>query len=443
MTIIPKNLTKQTKIYLYIFLFTILSGALRKWVFNNAIVGNAIFALQLVLLFAYLFFDKKGASLVFKTSLLKFYFGYLIFCAANPLNATLFHGLFGIVLHFGFWFMSFYYLENREKFDFTQIIPIIIIICFAQLILATVQYGLPADNILNRYSDKTYTDIAKVGDSVRVTGSFSFIAGFTSYLLFHAYFVWALFKIKYDSRVTIALLLFGLVGAFMSGSRGGGYAYFLIAGFILVFVARGGVFKTLFTGFVIPVILFLTISLITGTTQFETKIIKAYDNYIGRATELREQGEEKGRITGEYGNLLSFRGDNPITGVGLGSTYQGANLLLGTSDAVTSYGFIESENEKVVLEGGFILFFFKILLIVAFCRRLAVDTLSKLLIGILLYLSPPLYNVFNTMFAFFGIAIIDNYYYREKLNKLIIFQNTGQEPNDKVLTDDNANVAYS
>ena len=415
MAILPKNLTKQTKIYLYIFLFTIFSGALRKWLFNSAAVGNAIFGLQLALLFTYVFFDKEAIRTVFKNPLIKLYFGYLIFSAVNPLNATIYHGFFGILLHFGFWFIGFYYIENREKFDFKLIIRILIIVCFAELILATVQYGLPSDNFLNRYSDKNYTDIAKVGDSVRVTGSFSFIAGFTSYLLFHAYFVWVLIKIKYDARVTIALLMFGFVGAFMSGSRGGGYIYFLLAGYMLVFVAKGGIIKSILTGVVFPVALFFTFSLITGTSNFQTKIIKAYDNYVGRATTLREQGEESGRISGEYVNLLNFRGENPLFGIGLGSAYQGAIVLFGTSDAYKKYGFIESESEKVVLEGGFILYALKIFLIIAFCKRLAVDTLSKFLIGALLYLSPPLYNVFNSMFAFLGIAMVDNFYYREKL----------------------------
>ena len=413
-SIIPKNLTKQTKVYLYLFVFTMLSGALRKWLFNSAAVGNIIFALQMSSLFIFIFFDKKTISTVFKNDILKIYVSYLIICAINPQNATIYHGLLGILLHFGFWFIAFYYLENRGNFNFTPIIPLLLILCLAEIFLATVQYGLPTDSVFNRYSDKNYTDIATVGEAVRVTGSFSFIAGFTSYLLFHAYFLWALVKLKYDSKIIVGLLFIGLVGAFMSGSRTGGYSYFVLAFYTLIFVARGGIVKTIFSGFVIPVCLILTFSLINGSTLIQKKITDSVDNYFERASALREQGEEKSRITGEYENLLNFRGSDPIFGIGLGATYSGANILLGTSEAFDKYGFIESENEKVVLEGGFILFFFKIALIITFCRRLAVDTLSKFIMGALLYLAPPQYNVLNSWFAFFGIAMVDHFYFKAK-----------------------------
>ncbi len=415
MNVFPKHLTKQTKIYLYLFLFTMLSGALRKWVFNSVAVGNIIFALQVSSLFIFAFFDKKAISTVFKNDILKIYFSYLVICAVNPQSATIYHGLLGILLHFGFWFIAFYYLENRENFNFAPIIPLLLILCFAEISLAMVQYGLPSDSEINRYSDKNYIDIAKVGESVRVAGSFSFIAGFTSYLLFHAYFLWSLVKLKYDSKIIVGLLFIGLVGSFMSGSRTGGYAYFALTFYILIFVARGSIVKTIFSGFTIPFFFFFTFSLISGSSGLQEKITSSVGNYFERANTLREQGEEKGRITGEYESLLNFRGSDPIFGIGLGSTYNGANILLGTSEALDKYGFIESENEKVVLEGGFILLFFKIALIVTFCRRLAVDTLSKCIMGALLYLAPPQYNVFNSWFAFFGITIIDHFYFKAKI----------------------------
>ncbi len=47
------------------------------------------------------------------------------------------------------------------------------------------------------------------------------------------------------------------------------------------------------------------------------------------------------------------------------------------------------------------------------------------------------------MFAFFGIAIIDNYYYREKLTRLGLLQNDNDDTDQEAAAEDHTTIAYS
>lgn len=405
--------SKETNIYLFIFLFTVLNGALRKWVIPSKAVGNIVLLIQLTAPF-FFFLSKKRFS-PFKYRFFTLYFIYLICAASNPMNLTLIHGVLGILIHLGFWYAAFFYIDNRNLFNLEKVVKIIMIAAVAEILLAYVQYGLPSSNILNKYADAEAVggEIASVGNAVRVTGTFSYISGFTSFILMISFVVWLLIKENYKAYITIPFLLFGLIAATMSGSRSCTYLYLIFTLFTMIFEFKAENIKQIFLGIAIPVILVAMVILSVGKIGIEDRITAAFDNFNERRESLQKKGEESSRIFWDLEQLVNFNGKYPIFGVGLGGTYQGATATFGTSEYVQEFGYYETENTRAVLEGGFILLFFRISLIIYFCSKLVVPLPAKFFFSfLLLFLIPIIYNTYNGTFFILGVILIDSFYYR-------------------------------
>ncbi|WP_298390733.1 hypothetical protein [Hydrotalea sp.] len=216
--------------FLFCFFFTTLSGVLRKWVFTSPTVGNAIFGLQLLLPFVFFLVNRKAFGRLFLNTAFPLYLLLLVAEAFNPLNRTIYHGLLGILIHSYFWLFIFLYLQNREEIAIDFWIWPVLLVCFAEIVLGMVQYQQLATSFINYYAnlEAVSGNIASVGKSVRVrvTDTFSYIGGYGAFLLFVPFLVGYIFKQGYSPNVVLALMGAGLVGCFMSGSRGG-YLYLL------------------------------------------------------------------------------------------------------------------------------------------------------------------------------------------------------------------------
>jgi len=416
-----KSVEKSTNTFLFIFLFTILSGVLRKWIFTSYSVGNIIFFFQLLVPYVLFTNENFKFNKVLSNKLIVFFLIYLIAGAFNPLQKSVLHGGVGILLHFSFWFLAFFYLENRDYFDARKWILVLVIVAFSEIFLGFIQYGLPQKHFLNRYAAEQNVGniIAEVGTAVRITGTFSYITGFSSYLLFHALFVWGLIIYQYRPAVTLSLMLGGLVACFMNGSRGATYVYILIMLFFLLFEARKTNISSFILRLIVPFIVVYLVILARGQLGFETTVSTAFDNFQTRRETLAESGEEKSRILWDYYAIRDFKGENPIFGIGIGSTYQGAIVLWGASEALQQYGYIESELERYVLEGGFILLFIRLLMTFFFCRSLVVPWQTKWLIGGLTFIAPITFNIFNIVFFMTGIIFLDQAYYHKRLGMTV------------------------
>lgn len=206
----------------------------------------------------------------------------------------------------------------------------------------------------------------------------------------------------------------GLIACFMNGSRGATYVYELIMLFFIVFEARKSNIGRFVGRLIIPGVIFILVILARGQLGIESNISTAYDNYNGRLQSGIESGEQNKRIFHDFYVITDYQGKYPLFGVGLGATYQGNNLLFGTSDAVTEYGFVESELERYILEGGFVLLLLRLILTIYFCRRLSVPTPAKFLVGGLLFMTPIVFNIYNSIFSFMGITLLDQVYYHQK-----------------------------
>jgi hypothetical protein len=397
-----------SNLYLVIFMFSVFSGAVRKWVVGDGAAANIIFAVQMLTPLVFWLSGNARFLKIFENRSLTLYIGLLFIQAFNPMNLTFFHGVFGILIHSAFWVGVFFYLENRDDFSFNRNLKSIVIVGASLLVLAYIQYGLPPSHILNRYvNEKLDGGVATVGQKVRVTGTFSYISGFTAYLIFHGFLVWAVIKMNYKAYVIIGLLAGGFVAAFMSGSRSGTYSYSIFIAVICIYEFRkANISKILAQLFIPAVILFAIFTLKGSIGGIEGNVQEAYENFDNRRAGLSESGEEKRRLFWDLDQLLDFRGNYPVFGVGLGSTYQGAVSLYGLSPYVKEYGYSESELARYVLEGGFVLLIVKLILAMSMVAKLVMPKFTRLIIFIMIFtFNPVVFNLYNSVYCHVGANI--------------------------------------
>ena len=406
-----KRNRKVLLILILIFLFTTLSGAIRKWG-NIGGIGNFIFFIQLCV--PYLFFAIKIRNLekykLFNGFVIVYLF-LLFIQALNPLNLTIYHGLLGILLHFGFWFMLYIYINNREFFNFKRLFLLILIVSGIQIFLGITQYFLPADNVLNRYSNEE-ANVALVSQQVRITGTFSYIAGYAYFFLFIGFFIWALLLSQVNFIYISILILLSFIVILMNGGR----APLLVFSFIVLF----GLFYSNYLKRHFFIIL-LSITIIVGIFSLNVFNIsetfdKSFNDFYERVESNKQSGEQEKRIFVPIENVINFKGKYPIFGIGLGATYQGAVALWGISPQLVEYGWYEYEGERIVLEGGYILLIFKLVLWILVINYLFLPKLFMYIFCLFtFYYLHISFNIFSTVYLFLGIAIVDSVYYNKKL----------------------------
>ncbi|MEI7979628.1 MAG: hypothetical protein WCI53_12345 [Bacteroidota bacterium] len=284
------------------------------------------------------------------------------------------------------------------------------------------QYTQPPDSFINTYADvEAVGSIALVGNSARVSGTFSYISGFTAFLFFNSLFIWALVKYHYKSIYIIMLLLLGIFACFMSGSRGATYLYLIIV--LLIGYSEYLTFTKIIFDFklVFPILIFSTIILGIGNEKLFDTLSSSFAGFAERRNSGIETGEEKSRIINDFIEVINFNGNYPFFGVGIGSTYQGATKLFGVSPYVQEYGFFESEIVRIVLEGGFLLLFTRIFILYVILKNLLIPQIPKIgLFIILLLFFPIIFNVYNSTFAALGIILVDHFYFLEYTNRRLI-----------------------
>jgi hypothetical protein len=402
---------KRLRVILYLFLFTTLSGAIRKWGVDSKVLSNAILGIQLMIPLSFIFFKgafhfdyrQRNIFVVLLT-----YIFTLLLLAANPLGATLGHGILGIVVHLGFWLPMFIYVKDTEAFKLEKLIPLLIIFCFAQVILGSIQSTLPYDAWLNKYAvteGDGFAD-ALVGDSVRVSGTFSYISGYGSFMLFYTLLTCVLIKIRYQPFVLIPFIALGYYGCLISGSRGTTYSYLIIIGMYILTSVNikanskliGGALLVIFVGGFFNFIL-------QDPLNIYEKFAQSSSNFEERADGTSDN--TKGRVYGAIDELINLDFDHDIIGVGLGSTYQGAIAMFGYNRNLNGQGF-ETEFKRVVLEGGYILLILRFVMFFYLMQFLKGSFFFKLTIFTLsLFVFSIVYNTYNAFFFMLGVALID------------------------------------
>ena len=408
-----EDLKRNQNLLLMYFLYTTFHGMLRKWVFvGMSGINNVLLAIQLIMPFLLMFLMKKEKN-PFAYQPLVPYAAALILLALNPMNATLFHGIFGFIIHFGFWMVMIVYINERDSFPFEKLMPIFIIIGFAQICLTFVQFTLPESHFINRYESSDNVDGFENGLGVRVIGTFSYIAGYGSYLYFLGLFAWALMlENKKSLPIILGLSTLGLVSAFMSGSRGMVVAYVMS---IVFGLASYGSFKNKLQ-LVAFVALVTLIGAIYGVQKNLFLAERAFTAFYGRVKYGQTSGEAGDRTTKTFFAVTDFGGKYPIFGLGLGATYQGATSKWGKSQELIENGYYEEEPERILLEGGYFLLIVRIFLFAFLAWQLKIPLIYSVpILFYLFFFTQMVFNTYQSTFTFFGLAMLDKMYYLKSL----------------------------
>jgi hypothetical protein len=404
------DLTHNDRVLLFGFLYTVFHGALRKWVFSGAI-NNVLFFFQLILPFVIIMLIRREKS-VFSYFPLIPYGIFLTMLALNPVNATVFHGIFGFVLHFGFWLLIITYVNERNAFRLEKLVKPFLIACLIEIILGFVQFSMPVDHFINRYESGDGPSGFLTG-AVRVVGTFSYIGGFAAFVYFLGFFVWALFiEQKRPLWLIFGLGFMGLIAGFMNGSRSMVLPYVVCLAFgFLNYRETSNKIKVLI---VLP--LLISLAFVFNVDQKLPFINTAYLAFMDRVESGRSSGESNSRVNETFVEALTFDSKYPIFGMGLGCTYQGATALWGTSLALKEYGYYEEEPERILLEGGYTLFILRIFLFGFLLFQLRIPPLLVLpFLTYALFFTPMVSNIFQATCTFWALAIVDKMYYLREL----------------------------
>jgi hypothetical protein len=409
-------LKRNEKLLLFYFLYTTFQGSLRKWVFVGASgINDILFMVQLLMPFIVVSLMMREKTVLSCKPLVPYAF-LLGAMALNPLNQSLFHGIFGFILHFGFWLIMLVYLNEREAFPIENLAKLFLIVTIGEALLTFVQFGLPTSHFLNRYENAGQDEIAGFANDggVRVIGSFSYISGYGSFLFFVGLFVWALMvQKKWASVVILSLAGLGLVSSFMNGSRAVVLPYIIcvVFGFL-----NYGAFSQKIKTIALVIALFM-LSVIFNLGAKLSFIEKSFTSINQRFESGQQSGEASSRTAGIFAETIEFSGKYPLLGMGLGATYQGATNKWGRSQSIIEYGYYEEEPERVIIEGGYLLLFVRIFLFAYIAIKMKIPKLFSIpLLFYMFFFTIFMFNAYQVAYVFFGLALLDKFYYLNTLS---------------------------
>lgn len=361
---------QAVKVALYLLVF---EGALRKWVFPDA-QDLVYFAKDVFVLGALVGCWQSGRLTSQLRAVPAAIRAFLLAGLAlgvvevfNPELPTLLVGLLGLRSYFLYASLLFLlppaFPTERDLVSFLRHFVLLVI---PVALLATLQFRSPAQSVLNAYARGGATaDIAQFGEEnrVRVTGTFSYISGFTAYLLGISLLALGLlaargFRLRGNLSIFVALSAAALA-TFMTGSRGP---------IVILFLA-------------LPIYWWMTVATERGDAGALGRmaavfaLLAALLSYVGteaieafRERATGGEGEVAERMIYPFTAPLHAFQDGGLFGFGIGSTHQALAAL--TGGAVPDFWLrgiaTEAESGRVMLElgplGFFLIFPIRILL---------------------------------------------------------------------------------
>jgi hypothetical protein len=345
----------------------IFEGAIRKWLFPGS-QDLVYFAKDVVLLGAYLGFLRDLPRLRYQPPPIPAFYGVLVLSVLfgllqifNPALPNLLVGVFGFKAYFFYVPLLFVvpaaFPNDAALYQFLRRYALISI---PVGLLAVMQFFSPSSSVLNTYA-RTNEDayIATFGSStfVRVTATFPFITGYTTYLLVMAILILILlganrWKLR-GQWLMFAALGMTLLGMLMTGSRGPVLMLILIFPLywwlaVIREKGRGAAFGRLI----------LALSLVAVFLAYAGQT--ALDAFYGRAL---GRSDVPSRITSPLMSPYLLMPDAGLLGFGIGATHQTAATL---APDLIPYSWlrgllVEVESGRIMLELGplgFLLFYF-------------------------------------------------------------------------------------
>jgi hypothetical protein len=362
------SITRWRKAVQLAMVLIILEGALRKWVFPGA-QDLVYFAKDVFLLGAYAGFFRERHRLRARlprlpglSALLSVAALYGLLEVLNPRLPNLLVGALGFKAYFFYvpllWVVPAAFTSAGELARFLRRY---VLLSIPVGLLAVAQFFSSPTSVLNTYARPAEGEMffaTTFGSSsfVRVTGTFSFISGYTSYLLAMAILIMGLLGAAQwrfrGNLLLFAALTMTLLGILMTGSRGP----LLILTFLLplywwLVVARerggGAIFGRIILG----------LSLVFGLVSYAGQ--DALSAFYGRATAGSDMAARLAAPFQQPFQLLPHAG---LFGFGIGATHQTA---VAVTKGMVPYSWtrgivVEGETGRVMLElggAGFLLMF--------------------------------------------------------------------------------------
>ena len=343
-----------------VFLLLVFEGVLRKWILPQA--SDLIYFLKdIVLLGAYTqyyFLSSKERKITIKNDFLKLLIclvaAWCIFQAFNPSLRSPIVGFFGLRGYLFYiplmWMIPNLFSSEQELFRFLRS-HIVLVIPVG--LLGIFQFFLPG-SFLNVYAGGEDIVAGFSGmNYVRITGTFSYISGYTTFLTICFALLIPIF-IQEKSRkwqIILAFVMALIIGnSFMTGSRKAIIfeIIFTIGYFALLLWQQPSLITSYVKRFFMPIIVSFTI--ITFAMR------PAFNAFVHRAT---SSDNIEGRVVNLF-SVTKYLQFKLIDGYGTGATHQAVNSLrnllhLPYGENIP-IGF-ESEIGRIVLELGPIGFF--------------------------------------------------------------------------------------
>ncbi|MFT7404840.1 hypothetical protein [Zhongshania sp.] len=355
-----ERLGLMAKLFIGVLLIAIFEGAFRKWL-SPSLTYPLVAIRDILATIGILFAVKKGyarfapllvASVLALSCMLVAWGMLQIILIEYPL-VILIYGLRFWLLYL--WF-SIFVAISISAYDFQRIIKVLISLLIAMTPLAVIQHYSPVGSFWNKQIGESYI-FTVVHGIVRTTGTFSFTAGFTTFVAFAAPFVLASLDRRYGiwrkqswSFVAFAALLICTV---VSGSRGG-IIFFTVL--LLSYVVCQLLFSRGRSGGSAIFILLLVGIMIAGSFSI-----------FSRAVEATQQRFEAASNSQSFVSRLAYNflppGEVDLLGAGVG---MGTNIAGVIAGGQSRFLLAETENARVVKEGGifgWLILLFKIVVV--------------------------------------------------------------------------------
>jgi len=374
-----------------ILVLVIIEGALRRWAFPEA-RDLIYFFKDLLLIGSYLGFASRPRPMLDRYPLIKNLTLLIAFlCCLQALNPSLgspIVGLLGIRAYLLYipliWVVPHLFDSEADLRNFLRKYLLLLIpVC----ILGIIQYFSPPDSPLNVYVAGEELGVAGVGGFVRITGTFSYLAGMTVYL--SVCFSLLIILISQDKQIKWQIvyslqLALVVTNSFMTGGRTIIiYEVLFMIGYLvfLFFTSYKSLIKLILQMF-IPVVLAAFISVV----YFQPAI----QAFIFRAT---NSDSVEDRIFGSFTQVFDYA-ENRLDGYGTGATQPSAATLRRLLDLDDGEPLPPSEGEtgRVFIElglAGFLLWYgLRIVLLISLYsvfRKLKNPLYIELALGVFLF----------------------------------------------------------